>query len=159
MVDFSPEHRNIGRLELTKGYYLEIDNAKDEQPFLWLLDPFVGAMSFILIAPLNGSSQSASARLFYPSRWRRHRCSWCFVCLWKFIGVSQFLCFMSSLSSFCAQAKPMRDEPVCLCVCVAQTFYLFYLCLSICALWRFATLRFVCANNYFLCRMRLFDEL
>ena len=42
--------------------------------------------------------------------------------------------FMFSLFSFCAQAKPMRDEPVCLCVCFAQTFYLFYLCLSICAL-------------------------
>jgi len=54
---------------------------------------------------------------------------------------------MFSLFSFCAQAKPMRDEPVCLCVCFAQTFYLFYLCLSICALWCFATLRFVCANE------------
>ena len=91
-----------------------------------------------------GSSQSVSARLFYL----RVGADTVFFGVCMSLEVHRFVSvFMFSLSSFCAQAKPMRDEPVCLCVCVAQTFYLFYLCLSICALWCFATLRFVCANE------------
>jgi len=107
-------------------------NAKDEQPFIWLLDPFVGAMSFILIAPLNGIV-SVCLGSFVLSFALAQTPFFFGVCMslevHRFVSV-----FMFSLFSFCAQAKPMRDEPVCLCVCFAQTFYLFYLCLSICAL-------------------------